>query len=101
MNALDLRVKAPSDLRFSGRLRAAQFDVGDFDNHVVFQNRDRYLSELSSRVSGMDAGPNIELVSVPGADYMHLGLREHHAFARLVLGTELLDLGDHLTLPGR
>ena len=76
-------------------------DIRKFNNHVVSQHTDRYFSEASPRVPGMNAGANIELVTVPGADYVHLGLREHHALAGTVLGDYLLDLGDHLTLAGR
>src|SRR5271169_39267 len=48
----------------------------------------------------MNTGPNIELVSVPGADYVHPGFREHHAFASTVLGDDFLNFGDHLALTG-
>ena len=48
----------------------------------------------------MNTSPNIELVSVPGANYVHLGLGEHHAFAGTVLGDDFLNFGDHLALTG-
>src|SRR5882757_7689458 len=83
-------------LRRLGSLLGVLSDIRKFNNHVVARYGDLYFSELSPRVAGMNAGANIELVSVPGADYMHLGLREHHAFAGTVLGDDLLDLGDHL-----
>src|SRR5579871_2242781 len=46
----------------------------------------------------MDAGADIELVAMPGADDVHPRLGEGHALAGAVLGDHLLDLGDHLAL---
>src|SRR5712691_696843 len=88
-------------LRRLGSLLGVLSDIRKFNNHVVARYGDLYFSELRPRVAGMNAGANIELVSVPGADYMHLGFREHHAFAGTILCDDLLDLGDHLALASR
>src|ERR1700759_4478743 len=49
----------------------------------------------------MRAGADVEFEAVPGADDVRLRLGERHALAGLVLGDDLLDLGDHLALTDR
>jgi hypothetical protein len=79
-------------------LLGALSDIRKSNSHVVARYGDRYFSEPCPRVSGMNTGPNIELVPVPGANDMHLGLGERHAFAGTILGDDFLDLGHHLAL---
>src|SRR5215471_18468741 len=49
----------------------------------------------------MDASTHIKLISVPGANDVHLGLGEPHASACAIFGDDFLDLGDHFALAGR
>jgi hypothetical protein len=73
-------------------------EIRKSNNHIAARNGDRYFSEPCPLVSGMSTGPNVELVSVPGANYVQIGFREHHAFAGTVLGNDFLNFGDHLAL---
>jgi len=75
-------------------------DIRKSNNHVIARYGDRYFSEPCPWVSRMNTGSNIELVPVPGANYMHIRLGERHAFAGTILGNDFLDLGNHLTLAG-
>jgi hypothetical protein len=76
------------------------YNIRKSDNYLVARNGDCYRSKPRPRVSRMNTGPNVELVSVPGANYVHRGFREHHAFAGTVLGDNFLNFGDHLALAG-
>jgi len=74
------------------------YNIRKSNNYLAAGNSDRYRSKPCPRVSRMNTGPNVKLVSVPGANYVHLGFREHHAFAGTVLGDNFLNFGDHLAL---
>jgi hypothetical protein len=72
------------------RLRPARA-FGDQDEHFATGNTHIQRSQPELRIALMAAGPNIEFVSVPGADDVGLRLREYEAAALAIGGNVLLD----------